>query len=107
MAIHGGFSGQIGTPAPDNIAELEYVRLFAGDALKVEGPCDARNAPSPNELMAKTWDELLSLVLGFRDPERGYPSRSAPAREGDIGGDYDHLARVREWSFGEAEDHDD
>jgi ATP-dependent helicase/nuclease subunit B len=107
MAIRGGFSGQIGTPAPDNIAELAYVRLIAGDALKVEGPCDARNAPSPNELMAKTWDELLSLVLGFRDPERGYPSRSAPAREGDIGGDYDHLARVREWSFGEAEDHDD
>lgn len=107
MAIRGGFSGRIGKPDPDRIAELAYVRLVAGDALKVEGPCDARNAPSPDELMAKTWDGLLSLVLGFRDPERGYPSRSAPAQEGDIGGDYDHLARVREWSAGEAEDHDE
>ena len=30
----------------------------------------------------------------------GYLSRALPFREGDTGGDYDHLARVLEWSAG-------
>ena len=107
MAIRSGFSDRIGKPDSGRISELAYVRLIAGDALRVEGPCDGRNAPTQSELMTQSWDELLTLIQGFRDPDRGYPSRSAPAREGDIGGDYDHLARVREWSAGGTDDRDD
>jgi ATP-dependent helicase/nuclease subunit B len=107
IAMRGGFALGKAGPFPTRIAEIAYVRLVAGDVLRVEGPCDARDAPSLDALMAKTWDELLSLIEGFRDPRRGYSSRSAPAREGDIGGDYDHLARVREWSAGESDEADD
>jgi ATP-dependent helicase/nuclease subunit B len=107
MAVRGGFAVGKTEAGPTRIAELAYVRLVAGDALKIEGPCDAKDAPTAEALMKRAWDELLSLVEGFRDPRRGYPSRSAPAREGDVGGDYDHLARVREWSAGEGEEADD
>ena len=38
--------------------------------------------------------------LHYRDPQTGYLSRALPFREGEIDGDYDHLARVLEWSAG-------
>jgi ATP-dependent helicase/nuclease subunit B len=46
---------------------------------------------------------LVALMSSFRAEETGYPARPFPkyAREG---GDYDHLARVREWSLAGGED---
>ncbi|MDO8296344.1 MAG: double-strand break repair protein AddB [Caulobacter sp.] len=41
--------------------------------------------------------ELLTL---YEDPRRGYPSRVAPQWVKEYPGDYDHLARVFEWSTG-------
>ena len=49
------------------------------------------------------------LLKRFTDPDTGYASRERPMFMGRGGGDYDHLARVREWSLsgGLAEDESD
>ena len=41
---------------------------------------------------------LSTLVRKFRDPDRGYASRTAPQFVKLYASDYDHLARVFEWS---------
>ena len=46
---------------------------------------------------------LLRLLSAFRDPDIGYPSRPFP-KFAKSTGDFDHLARVREWSLSAAED---
>ena len=41
-----------------------------------------------------------SCSIHYADPTTGYLSRALPFREGESDGDYDHLARVLEWSAG-------
>ena len=53
------------------------------------------------EIIANAKENLIKTVLAYRSPEKGYISRRAPFKDSEMGGDYDHLARVREWSFGE------
>ena len=48
-------------------------------------------------------NELLKLLAQFRDPGTPYPSRPYMFLK-DERGDYDHLARVAEWSRGGGED---
>ena len=55
---------------------------------------------APLELSEEAWARLEKLLLHYRDPQTGYLSRALPFREGEIDGDYDHLARVLEWSAG-------
>ncbi|MCC2687947.1 MAG: LuxR family transcriptional regulator [Rhizobiaceae bacterium] len=57
-------------------------------------------------LSEKAWSHLERLLLHYGQVETGYKSRALPFREGDTDGDYDHLARVLEWSAGgdDAED---
>ena len=45
---------------------------------------------------------LEKLLIHYADPQTGYLSRALPFREGETDGDYDHLARVLEWSAGGA-----
>jgi len=40
----------------------------------------------------------------YDQPGQGYPSRIAPQFVKQYPGDYDHLARVREWSAGDGEE---
>jgi ATP-dependent helicase/nuclease subunit B len=46
---------------------------------------------------------MMSLLSSFREEETGYPARPYPKYARD-GGDYDHLARVREWLLAGPED---
>ena len=41
-----------------------------------------------------------SCCTTTQNPAHGYLSRALPFREGETDGDYDHLARVLEWSAG-------
>lgn len=102
MAMEGAF----GETVKGDIGEMLYVRLRPGDSLKVDNICLERGKPilSPGELVAKTWASLKQLIAAFEDPDKGYVSRRAPFRESETGGNYDHLARVREWSIGEQDD---
>jgi ATP-dependent helicase/nuclease subunit B len=86
----GGF-GEIGSrPA----SQLVYIRFsggtVAGDTHVVKG--DAR------ERVAHALAGLSRRIAQFDLPETPYLSRIAPYRA-DVAGDYDHLARVREWSL--------
>jgi ATP-dependent helicase/nuclease subunit B len=59
-----------------------------------------RKPKSAIELSDEAWTRLEQLLLHYNDPMTGYLSRALPFREGETDGDYDHLARVLEWSAG-------
>ena len=87
-------------PAGAAASDLAYVRLRPGETLKVDHICEGKGAPEPGELVELAWRRLEALIGAYSRQEQGYLSRYAPMREGEIGGNYDHLARVREWSTG-------
>ncbi len=86
----GGFEGV----APLAAAQLVYIRYSGGedpgDTHIVKG--DAR------QFVAETYANLVRLIAEFDREETAYVSRIAPFRANSAG-DYDHLARVREWSL--------
>ncbi len=86
----GGFD-RIGPIAP---AQLVYIRFsgdeVAGDTHVVKGDAQA--------LVAETWSKLTDWIARFDRMETAYIPRRAPFRVASVG-DYDHLARVREWSL--------
>ncbi len=59
-----------------------------------------RKPRSAAELSEEAWARLEKLLTHYHDPMTGYLSRALPFREGEADGDYDHLARVLEWSAG-------
>ena len=74
------------------VGELLYVKLSGG--ARPGEPRELENAATlPAEALAK----LKSLVALFDDPATAYLPRVRP-RTRDQDGDYDHLARVREWA---------
>jgi ATP-dependent helicase/nuclease subunit B len=82
-------------------AELAFVRLKPNGVVLQESILEhARNTRSAPELAEDAWARLERLLLHYRNPDAGYLSRALPFREGDTDGDYDHLARVLEWSAG-------
>jgi ATP-dependent helicase/nuclease subunit B len=87
----GGFDG---VPAME-AAELIYIR-FAGGAK----PGELRPVKvDAHAIAAEAVEKLTQRIAFFDDPETPYHSRVRPYRAG-VAGDYDHLARVREWSLG-------
>jgi ATP-dependent helicase/nuclease subunit B len=74
-------------------SELIYVQISgaakAGEFKKV--------AADASVLAAEALERLLGRIALFDDESTGYASRVAPVRV-DSDGDYDHLARVKEWS---------
>jgi len=98
---------ELGAFGPDHAGSptaLSYVRLRPGDELKVDAVATGKPGETATELADAAWAKLAGLVAAYQRPEQGYLSRYAVMREGDAGGDYDHLARYLEWSVGEDED---
>ena len=94
---------------PAEVAELIYYHLKGsgegGRAVQV-GYRDKRGdkpAVSLAEAKERTWQRVSELAAYFADPQNGYLSRKIPRQQGDWQGDYDHLARVAEWSIGAEE----
>jgi ATP-dependent helicase/nuclease subunit B len=87
---HGGFA-EVGALAA---AQLVYIRFSggatAGETHVVKGDAGDR--------VARALEGLTRRIAQFDLPETPYLSRLAPYRA-DLPGDYDHLARVREWSL--------
>lgn len=99
----GAFKG-VGRLTPEN---LTYVRLRPGGRFKAEtvnneltGKGD--KAKSALDLAADSIEQLTRFVTLLQSGDRGYVSRLMPAQMNDFSGDYDHLARVAEWSTAEA-----
>ena len=99
----GGFKGV----EPRETQDLHYVRLrpgsrFAVDKVNNEGG-KGDNTRSAMELAEESMTQLIRLTDALRDKKAGFKSRVAPFKDGDHGGEYDHLARVAEWSVADAE----
>lgn len=92
-----------------NAADLIYVRLRPNgrvdpeSILKIGTTANGSEKTAP-ELGELAWRRLTELLTAYHDPRRGYLSRALPFKESDLTGDYDHLARVLEWSAGGADD---
>lgn len=98
----GGFAG---IPEGASIAGYLYVELRGGEPAGEPKPVDM-DKTTPDIEAETALRKLTEVLLKFAAPETGYASRERPMFMGRGGGDYDHLARVREWSLsgGLAED---
>ena len=103
LALEGLIAKQAGfkADASAGITDLSYMRLRRGSEFKAQSI--ANKDHSLDDIINNAEAELLKLVKGYQFQEQGYLSRRAPFKDGDISGDYDHLARTREWSFGDDE----
>ena len=89
-------------------AHLLYVRLKPEETLKVDQvdnkKPDRPDTRSADELAAEALKQFVGFVSLLADGRRGFASRLVPASARDFGGEYDHLARVAEWSSVDAEE---
>jgi ATP-dependent helicase/nuclease subunit B len=76
------------------IREFIHVRLTGGEPA---GDAMVADVGDVDRLAEKAWQKLMRHVEIFNDAGVGYLSRVMPERITDKS-DYDHLARVREWS---------
>ena len=95
MALRGAFQ----EIKADQIKQLVYVRLRPSGGFKIDLLGKQKDGPDTQELSANAWAALEGLVSAYENPDKGYLSRARPFRQGDVSGDYDHLARVMEWSL--------
>ena len=84
----GGFAG----PGKRTAEELIYLRLSGGP-----NGNDEQSIENAIELTARATEKLQGLVSLFAQDTTPYLPRLRPFSRRDSG-DYDHLARVREWS---------
>ena len=98
LAARGAFEG---IPAGE-IASLLHVRLREGSAFRIDD-ITSRQELSAADLAEKAYGELAEYIAAFAKPETPYVSHRAPVPNQGYPGDYDHLARVREWSIGAEE----
>ena len=110
-ALMRGAFREAGSHTPEN---LIYVRLrpgarFVPDQVNNEhSNRSGKKAPkSAIELATESIDQLAKFVRSLRDGENGFASRLVPEEQQSYGGEYDHLARVSEWSTAEPGDGDD
>lgn len=90
------------TTGGNAVSNLTYMRLRR--TLEFNDQSIANKDCSLDDIINNAETELLKLVKGYQFQEQGYLSRRVPFKDGDISGDYDHLSRTREWSFGEDEE---
>ncbi|MDL2399805.1 double-strand break repair protein AddB [Rhizobium mayense] len=106
-ALKAGAFRDIDALTPEN---LLYVRLRPGDRFKVDqvnnelsGRGGKTETKSAMDLAEESMDQFVKFVALLQSGEKGFSSRLIPAQQFEYGGDYDHLARVSEWSTAEAE----
>ena len=90
IAGHGGFK-DVG---PRIITELFYLKLGAKDGGKTHRVLVKENLA---DITAQHHARLIELLNLYRIPAQGYASRPMVQYASRFG-DYDHLARVKEWS---------
>ncbi|HTK36018.1 MAG TPA: double-strand break repair protein AddB [Caulobacteraceae bacterium] len=97
--LAGGGFADLGPRTP---GELVYVRVTGREPAGEE---HVRGGSGESAVMAaEALEGLGQLVRRYDDPGQPYRSRTAPRFVKAYAGDYDHLARVREWSAGDEEE---
>jgi len=79
------------------IEELIYVSLKGGDPIGEERSLEFKNS-SPDAEAETALRRLTEVARRFEDPDTPYLSRERVMWRRRAYGDYDHLARVKEWS---------
>ncbi|AQS42265.1 MAG: Restriction endonuclease like protein [Candidatus Tokpelaia hoelldobleri] len=98
LLARGAFAGcGMGTPA-----DLLYIRLKS-DGTVVQESVAGKLDKTAQDLSEEAWARLEDLLGLYQSPVQGYVSRAMPPLV-EYEGDYDHLARVKEWSAGSAGD---
>jgi len=102
-ALRAGAFDQL---APSEVASLAYVRLRPDAVLKVDriegGFKDEQKEKTPADLAEEAIGRLSDLVLALASGKLGFASQIIPDSGAVYGRDFDHLARVREWSSADA-----
>jgi ATP-dependent helicase/nuclease subunit B len=91
---HGVFEK---VPPGGSVAELLYLRLSGGDPGGEKAPRDFESL-SVDNAADRALEKLKELAIAFAQEDTPYLSFWRPMWVGRTYGDYDHLARVREWS---------
>ncbi len=93
----------------DGFDGLRTSQIGALSYIKIEGAGDVKNSDvrgpktdfvDANELAEKAWEKLTHMMAFYGQYQNGYISRAVPKLEHDYSDEYDHLARVMEWSAG-------
>ena len=92
--LHAGGFGDL-TPGP--VSEIGYVTLRGGEPAGVSIPIDFMEG-TPDSQAERALAKLKELAAIFADPATPYRSLVHPMWKTHYG-DYDHLARVKEWSL--------
>ncbi len=105
ITLRHGFGAEFaGRP----ISALTYYRLSGtkdgGVVATVATDPASDDDMSPADLADASYERLVRLIGAYRNPTTSYPSRPRIMFETATSGDYDHLARVKEWSAGEGDD---
>jgi ATP-dependent helicase/nuclease subunit B len=95
MAKAGAFPGLPSAP----VSELVYLRLSGG---RIAGE-EKRLKLDVDDVAKTAVERLRGYIAAFDKPDMPYRSRPRPMFKSRFG-DYDHLARVREWSSIDGED---
>ena len=93
IIARGGFEAIGPRPAGD----LVYVRITGRDPAGKEVVALAAG-PESQDGAEQAFAGLAQLIARYEDPARPYRSRTAPQFVKTYASDYDHLARVYEWS---------
>ncbi len=110
-ALMRGAFKDAGSPLPE---DLIYVRLRPGERFNgsdvvnnEHAKATAKTVPkSAVELATDSIDQLSKFIISLREGKNGFVSRLIPEEQQSYGGEYDHLARVSEWSTAEPGDGD-
>ncbi len=108
----GGFEA---TPIPGGIRDLAYVVLSGGlsaGMMQIRASLNEKEKPEREgtaseqrrdgaALARAAKKQLIALIAHYQNPDNGYPSRVRPLLLRRYRSDYDHLARVAEWSLAE------
>jgi ATP-dependent helicase/nuclease subunit B len=94
MLRGGGFGG---IAAGGSVAELLYVQLRGGDPAGEVKPIQFKDGTTPDNQADRALAKLTELARHFDDDNTPYRSLVHPMWRTHYG-DYDHLARVKEWS---------
>jgi len=81
---------------PGPVVELAYWKLSGGEPA---GTIQLNDDGDPEELAVEVRSRLEGLIAAYDDPATPYPAIPRPA-EAPRFNDYEHLARIREWSLG-------
>ncbi|WP_455480763.1 double-strand break repair protein AddB [Bartonella sp. B12(2025)] len=84
------------------LSNLFYIPLNKKGEIKSQSVLsdkEAKDQKNAINLGEKAWEHLISLMEYYQNPQQGYLSHAVPLQK-PYESDYDHLARLWEWSSG-------